>query len=162
MPPHCLLEMHVSRVPYPLALMEPVIDSWNLRGLTRPREEWRLKTQDTLKGGEPSGGLPKEILGVISPGEELAPAVLVLVVIGPQVPSNLLDLPLSLAVTLRVVSRRQADRNPEEPEERFPHSRDELWTSVRHNVFGDAEVSKHMIEESFSGLKSSWKPRQWN
>jgi len=113
--------VHVSRVPYPLALMEPVINSWNLRGLTRPREEWRLITQDTLKGGEPYGRLQKGILGVLCPEKEPAPVFLVLVAIGAEMLSNLLHLPLSMSVYLRVVSRRLADSNPEESEEGLPN-----------------------------------------
>lgn len=65
--------------PYPLALFEPVIDSWNLRGFSGPGEERRLVAKDTLEWSKPSGALAQGILGILHPAEVAAPTVLVLV-----------------------------------------------------------------------------------
>lgn len=64
-----------------------------------------MESQHTLEWSEASGGLSEGILGVIHPGKELAPAVLVLVAVGPQVSPNFLDLALSMAIVLGMVAR---------------------------------------------------------
>ena len=63
-----------------------------------------LVTKYALERGEPSGGLAKRVLCIFCPGEVLAPAVLVLVAVRPQVSPNFLYLVLSLAVGLWVVT----------------------------------------------------------
>ncbi len=57
LPLHCLLNLNMSGVPHSLALPEPIIHSWNLRWLFRPREEQGLVNEHALKGREAGGGM---------------------------------------------------------------------------------------------------------
>ena len=101
----CPLEVTVGLAPAPLTLLEPVINRGN-------RGRWKkgsLVPKYALKGSEPCCGLTEGVLGVLSPGEELAPAVLMVVAEGSQEPTYLLDLPLCLPVHLWLVSRGQTD-----------------------------------------------------
>ncbi len=79
MPPHCSLEMDVSRVPHSLAHSEPVIYSWNLKGLFRPWEERGLVTKYAMEGGQAGGILAEGVLCILGPREVAAPAVLIAV-----------------------------------------------------------------------------------
>ncbi len=105
-PPHCTLEMDMCWVPYPLALSEPEVHRWKLWGLLRPGEEWGLETEYALKWCKAGGGLSEGVLGILCPGEESAPAVLIVRAVRRKVTSELLDLTLSLAICLGMVSGR--------------------------------------------------------
>ncbi len=81
MSPHCLLEVDMSQVPHSLARSEPVVPSWNLRGLFRPWEEWGLVAEYALEGGQAGGVLSEGVLCILGPGKEAAPAVLIIVAV---------------------------------------------------------------------------------
>ncbi len=98
----------MSSVPYSLALPEPIIHSWHLRQLSRPREEQGLVAEHALKGREAGGVMPEGVLCILGPREEAAPAVLVPVAVCPEVTSEFLDLTLSLAIRLGMVAGGQA------------------------------------------------------
>ena len=102
--PDCPLEVMVSLAPDPLTLLKPVIHRGNRGRFPRPWKQGRLVPKYALKGGEPYCGLTEGVLGVLRPGEELAPAVLVVVEEGSQEPAYLLDLPLRLPIRLGMVS----------------------------------------------------------
>ncbi len=80
------------------------------------------------------------------PGEEAAPAVLVVRAVWPKVTPELLDLTLSLAICLGMVSREQADCHPKELKEGFPYTWRELGTPVWNYVFGQTVFPEHMVE----------------
>ncbi len=102
----------MSRVPHSLTRSEPVIYSWNLRWLFCRRKELGLVADYALEGRE-AGGVPsEEVLCILGPGEEAAPAVLIFLTVCSEVTSEFLDLPLSLAVPLWVVAGGQALRDP--------------------------------------------------
>ncbi len=75
-PSHYPLEVDVSRVSFSLACSEPVVHSWSLRRLFRPGEEWGMEAEYALEWGQTSGTLLEGVLGIFSPREETAPAVL--------------------------------------------------------------------------------------
>ncbi len=75
------LKMDVSGVPHSLARSEPVVHSWNLRGLSCPWEERGLVTEHALEWSQSGGVLTERILGILGPGEEAAPAVLVVMAV---------------------------------------------------------------------------------
>ncbi len=75
-PSHYPLEVDVNRVSFSLACSEPVVHSWNLRRLFRPGEEWGMEAEYALEWGQISGTLLEGVLGIFSPREEAAPAVL--------------------------------------------------------------------------------------
>ncbi len=109
---HCLLEVDVSRVPHSLARSEPVVYSWNLRGLSCPWKEWGLVAKYALKRREAGGVLSEGVLCILGPWEEAAPALLIFLAVCPEVMSEFLDLPLSLAVRQWMVTGGQAHRDP--------------------------------------------------
>ncbi len=112
LPPHCLLELDVIWVPHSLALPEPIIHSWNLRRLSRPREEWGMVAEHALKGSEAGGGIPEGVLSILGPWEEAAPVVLDPVAVCQELASEFLDLALSLAIRLGMVAGGQAHSDP--------------------------------------------------
>ncbi len=81
MPPHCLLEMDVSRVPHSLAHSKPVVHSWNLRRLSRPGEERGLVAEYALKRGQAGGILTEGVLCILGPCKVVAPAVLIIMTV---------------------------------------------------------------------------------
>ncbi len=72
----------------------------------------------------------KRILCILGPRKVLAPAVLVVMTVGPEVAPDLLDLPLSLAIHLQVVSGGQANRHSQQSEELAPYPGDEIRPSI--------------------------------
>lgn len=58
---------------------------------------------------------------------------------------------------LGVVHRNQTDLDLEEFIERFPHSRGELWSTIRYNVLCYAKVPKHMKV----ACEGEWDSRLW-
>ncbi len=71
----------MSQVPHPLAHSEPVVHSWNLQGLFRPREERGVVAEYALERGQAGGVLSEGVLCIFGPGEEAAPAVLIVVAV---------------------------------------------------------------------------------
>ncbi len=101
-----------SWVPHSLARSESVVYSWNLRGLSCPRKELGLVAEYPLKGREAGGVLSEGVLCILGPWEETAPAILIFLAVCLEVTSLFLDLPLSLAVRLWMVTGRQAHSEP--------------------------------------------------
>ncbi len=79
-----------------LSRSEPVVYSRNLWWLSRPQEERGLVAEYALKRGKARGVLTEGILCILGPREETAPAELIFLAVCPEVPSEFLDLPLSL------------------------------------------------------------------
>lgn len=79
---------------------------WTEEDFPEPMEQRGLVADYALEGGEIRSGLTKRILCVLGQSNESVPWVLVAVAEGTEVATYLLDLPLHLTVTLRVVSRR--------------------------------------------------------
>ncbi len=65
-----------------------------------------------MEGREAGDVLPEGIMCILGPGKEAVPAVLVFLVVCPEVTSEFLDLPLSLAICLGMVTEGQAHRDP--------------------------------------------------
>ncbi len=61
-----------------LSRSESVVQIGNLRGLSCPQEERGLVTEYAFEGSQSGGVLTEKILCVLGPGEEAAPAVLVI------------------------------------------------------------------------------------
>ncbi len=91
-----------------LSRLEPVVYSWNLWWLSRPREERGLVAEYALKRGKACDVLTEGILCIFCPREETAPAELIFPAVCPEVPSEFLDLPLSLAISLWMITGGQA------------------------------------------------------
>ncbi len=81
-----------------------MVDSWNVGGLFCPGKQRGLVAEYALERGEAGGGLLEGILCILGPREETVPAVLVVMTVGPEISPNLLNLPLSLAVSLGVIT----------------------------------------------------------
>ncbi len=81
----------------------------------------------------------REFCAYSGPREEAVPAVLVVMTVGPVISPNLLNLPLSLAVSLGVIPRGEADGDIEELEESLPDTGYKLWPTVRDDIFQNAE-----------------------
>ncbi len=88
----------------------------------------------------------REFCAYLAPREEASPAVLIFLAVCPEVPSKLLDLPLSLAIHLRMETVRQAHHDSKQAEESFAHMGDELWTAIRDNILWYSEVPEDMVE----------------
>ncbi len=101
-------------------LLEPVVQLEPPRALpSRGRV-----TEYVLKGCKPGGGLSEGVLGILGPGRKRLLLCWLLEQHDRKVTSKLLDLTLSLAVSLGMVSRRQADCHHKELKEGFPYT----WT----------------------------------
>lgn len=64
-----------------------------------------MVAKHALEGGKAGGTLSKEVLCILGPGKETVPALLVFLEVCPDVPSEFLDLPLSMAISLQMVPR---------------------------------------------------------
>lgn len=71
------------------------------------------------KGVSPVGWLTKGILSVLVPSEIANPAVLLVVALCLQETANFLVFTFSLAIGLWMVSRREADQDPQQLEKGF-------------------------------------------
>ncbi len=95
------------------------------------------------------------ILCILGPREEAVPAVLVVMTVGPEISPNLLNLSLSLAISLGVIPRGDADGDMEELEESLPDTGYKLWSTVRDNIFWDAEGVEEIMEEGLCCFEGS-------
>ncbi len=118
LPPHCPLEMDVRWIPYPLGTSSPQLEP------PRALPSMGRVTEYALKGCKPGGGLSEGVLGILGPGRKRLLLCWLLEQHDWKVTSKLLDLTLSLAVSLGMVSGRQADCHPKELKEGFPYT----WT----------------------------------
>ncbi len=109
--PHCLLEVDMGWVPDSLARPELVVHSWNVKRFFHPGEQRGLVAEYAVQRCESRGGLPEGVLCILGPGKETVPTVLVVIAVGQDIPLNFLNLPLSLAIGLGVVSGGQAYRD---------------------------------------------------
>ncbi len=75
-----------------------MVGSRNVRGFSGPGKQRGLEAEYALEGGEAGGGLLEGILCILGSGEEAVPAVLIVMTVGPEISSNLLNLPLSLEI----------------------------------------------------------------
>lgn len=92
-------------VPDSFALLEPVIDSRDIRGLSRPGKERGLVTEYALKRCEAHGWLVEGDLGVLGPAQEQVPGILVAMAEGSQEVTNFLYLTFHLSIRLGVIAR---------------------------------------------------------
>lgn len=104
-PSNCLLQMDVSWVPDTLTLPKPVVNSWNLRWLTWPGKQRRLKAEHALEWSEFGGRLSEGVLCVLGPGKVLVPTVLMVVAVCSQEVAYLLNIPLHLPIQLLMIAR---------------------------------------------------------
>ncbi len=81
------------------------------------------------------------------PTKEAVPAVLAVMTLSPEKSPNLLNLPLSLAVSRGVIPRGEADGDIEDLEESLPDMGYNLWPTVGDNIFRDAEGTEEIMEE---------------
>ncbi|KAK3574045.1 hypothetical protein QTP86_001340 [Hemibagrus guttatus] len=125
---------NMSPLPYVLTEPRPLVHGGNIGGLSRPGKQGRLIAQDALEGCEACGGMVEGVLGILGPGEELAPPVLFPTAVGAKEPPNLLIEPFRLTVGLRVVSRSQAHVNPQLGAEHPRNLRCELGPPIRYDV----------------------------
>ncbi|XP_016397843.1 netrin receptor DCC-like, partial [Sinocyclocheilus rhinocerous] len=85
-----------------------VVYSRDFRWFFGPREEWGLVTKYALERCESGGVLSEGVLCILGPWEEAGPAVLVILAVCPDVTPEFLDLALSLAVSLGMITGGQA------------------------------------------------------
>ncbi len=135
-------------------------NQWSTAGTSRAlpsKETEGLETKYALERGEARGGLLGGIMCILGPREEAVPAVLVVMAVRPEIPPNLLYLPLSLAVCVGVISGGQAYRDTKELEESLPDMGDELWPTVGDNVLRDAEIAEDVMKQRFGSFQGCWK-----
>lgn len=79
---------------------------------------------------------------ILTPGKETVPVLLMIMAIGSQVHPNILNLPFSLAIGLRVITRGETDGDVEVLEKSLPDPGDKLGCPVRHNIYWQTVVAK--------------------
>lgn len=94
-----------------------------------------LVPEYALKRGKADGHLPEGVLCILGPQEEAVSTVLVVITVGPEISPYLLDLLLSLAIGLGVISREEVDGDVEEFEEGCLYLGCELGPMVKENLF---------------------------
>ena len=62
-----MLVSHMSISPYFFCTPETLINHRSFSLTRDPRSQGQLKIQNTLEGGQPSGGVTKQILGILRP-----------------------------------------------------------------------------------------------
>lgn len=146
------LKVSVSQIPGLLAPVKPIINCGHVSGLTRPRKQGWLESEDTLERSQARGVFPDGILSVFRPHQVPAPVPLMELTVGSEETGDLLVESFDLTVGLRMVAGGKAHVDLEHLEESRPNSGRELRTPVRHNVFGQTIKTENQVTEVFSGL----------
>ncbi|XDV39169.1 hypothetical protein PO909_008444 [Leuciscus waleckii] len=128
------LDVSVSQVPG--FLTQPVVYCGDISGLTGPRKQGWLETEDALKRSQACGVLTNGILSILCPHKVPAPVPLMELAVGPEEARDLLIEAFDLTISLRMVAGGEAHVNLQLLEECSPNTRGELGSPVRDDVLG--------------------------